>query len=60
MSGNPKTLVLVPATAVDTIKKFLTYSLDPVRFDYDRLTKAEQNLCTREDFDILVNWVLSP
>jgi hypothetical protein len=39
------------------IRRFLNYSFGPVGFDYDQLTDAERELCTRTEFVRLCAWV---
>jgi hypothetical protein len=38
------------------IKAFLKYSFEPIDYDYDKLTKTEQGLVTREEFAALTRW----
>lgn len=45
------------AQYLKTSAKFLRYSLEDVDYSYDGLTKAEKALCTREEFEALVQWV---
>lgn len=47
-------------TLVETLnlaKRFLRYSFHDIAFDYDRLTRIEQLLCTRAEFALLVKWI---
>lgn len=39
------------------IKKFLTYSFVEIDFEWKNLTSAEQNLCTKEQFEELIGWL---
>ena len=45
----------VPAVA--PIVKLLRYSLEPIGFDYDKLTSHERELLSREEFGELVGWL---
>lgn len=43
-------------TPEETAKKFLKYAFDDIDFDYDKLTPRERSICTREEFEKLVDW----
>ena len=40
-------------------KAFLNYSLTEIEFEYEGLTKSEKAICTREEFEKLVEWIKS-
>lgn len=41
----------------DIAKKFLQYSFNDISDKYDGLTKEEKALCTKEEFEELVQWM---
>ncbi len=42
------------------IKAFLTYSLlqDGAYLKYEEMTEMERSLCTKEQYDRLINWIM--
>ena len=49
----------LPPALASVIKKFLVYSLNPIKFDYTKLTDTEKGLCSPQEFVALVKWVKS-
>ena len=39
------------------IRRFLDYAFKPIDYQYDGLTAEEKKLCTRQEFNRLVNWL---
>jgi hypothetical protein len=48
---------MITEQLAEAIRRLLRYSWEDAGFRYEELTNTEQSLITREQFEILVEWV---
>jgi hypothetical protein len=51
---NKEKTVVIETEVLNSIKKLLMYSFEPIEFDYHSLTKTEKKLVTEEQFEKIV------